>query len=57
MCMYNVCMKQTDRATYLLLPQKLNISKFFDAGNGADRTDGPTMHFESAPCKVNEIRQ
>ena len=29
---------------------------FFDGGNGAEGTDGPTMHFESAPCKVNEIR-
>ena len=39
------------------LPEKLNISQLFDAGNGADRTDGPTMHLESAPCKVNELRQ
>ena len=29
----------------------------FDAGNRAYWTDGPTMHFESTPCKVNEIRQ
>ena len=27
----------------------------FDARHGADLTDGPTMHFEIAPCK--EIRQ
>ena len=35
-----------------LLHEKLNISQLFDAGNGADRTDGPTMHLES---EVNEI--
>ena len=29
------------------LPQKLNISQLFDAGNGDDRTDGPTMHFDA----------
>ena len=35
------------------------VEKFstFDLGHGTDRTDGPTMHFESVPCKVNEIRQ
>ena len=25
------------------------LSQLFDAGNGADRTHGATMHFESAP--------
>ena len=37
------------------LPGKLKISQLFDAGNGADGTDGPTMHFESASGKVNEM--
>ena len=47
----------SDWPTDPLLPEKLNISQLFDTGNRADRTDGPTMHFERAPCKVNEIRQ
>ena len=42
---------QSDWPTVPALPEKLNISKLFD------RTDGPTMHFASAPCKVNEIRR
>ena len=29
------------------LPEKQNKSRLLDAGHGADRTDRPTMHFES----------
>ena len=29
----------------------------FDARHGVDLTDGPTMCFGIAPCKVNEIRR
>ena len=39
------------------LPEKFNISQLFDAGNGADKMDGPSKHFESIPFKVNEIRR
>ena len=37
--------------------QKLEHFSTFDAGHEADWTDGPTMHFESTPFKVNEIRR
>ena len=51
-----ICITQSDWPTDPLLPEKLNISQLFDAGHVADRTDGPTMHFESIPWKINEIR-
>ena len=40
-----------------LPPEKLQFSQLLNARDGADGTDGPTMHFGIAPCKVNEIRQ
>ena len=52
-----ICITRSDCPTDPSLPEELNISQLFDTCNGADRTDRPTMHFESAPCKVNEIRQ
>ena len=51
------CMTRCDGPTDPSLLKKLNMSQLFDAGNRADGTDGPTMHFERAPCKVNEIRR
>ena len=50
-----ICITRSVSLTGPSLPGKLNISQLFDAGNGADRTDGPTMHFESASRKVNEM--
>ena len=52
-----ICITQSDWLMDPSLPEKLNISKLLDSGDGADRTDGPTMHFASAPCKVNELRR
>ena len=49
----HICITQSDWPTDPSLPEKLNISKLFVPGHGADRTDGPTMHFASAPCKVD----
>ena len=48
---------RSDWPTEPSLPEKLYISQLYDEGNRVDRTDGPTMHFKSAPCKVTEIRQ
>ena len=35
----NICITQSDWPTDSSLPEKLNISKLFDSGHGADRTD------------------
>ena len=47
----------SDWLTDPLLPEKLKFSQLLNARDGADGTDGPTMHFRIAPCKVIEIRQ
>ena len=38
-------------------PEKLKFSQLLNASDGADGTDGATMHCGSAPFKVNGIRQ
>jgi hypothetical protein len=40
-----------------LQTEKLTFYQLLKTGDGADGTDGPTMQFGIAPCKVNEIRQ
>ena len=51
-----ICITQSDWPTDPSLPEKVDPT-FFPAGNGADATDGPTMHLESTQCKVTEIRR
>ena len=48
------CIYKT-RSGWPTLLEKLN-SQLCDIGHVADRMDGPTMHLESGPFKVNEIR-
>ena len=53
------CITQSDWPTDPSLNEKLDVSKLFDSGHGANRTYGPTMHSASAlcNCKVNDIRR
>ncbi|CAL8275736.1 unnamed protein product [Boreogadus saida] len=48
---------RSDWLTDPLQPERLTFSQLLNARDGADGTDGPTMHFGIAPCKGNEIRQ
>ncbi|CAL8236436.1 unnamed protein product, partial [Boreogadus saida] len=48
---------RSDWLTDPLQPEKLKLSQLLNARDGADGTDGPTIHFRIVQCKVNEIRQ
>ena len=47
----NVWVMQSDWRTDPSLPEKLKNSQLYEAGNGADRTDWPTMHFREHPMQ------
>ena len=51
-----ICITRSYWLTDPSLPEKLIISQLLDARNGANLTDGPTMRFEGAPCRVNGTR-
>ena len=46
-----ICKTRSDWLMDPSLPEKFNISKLFDSGPGANRTDGTTMHFERHPME------